>query len=84
MSVRLPVRNHGTDRLAVYIEPYPGQFWLEPGDELTIVAGDGVQFSLSAGPELTIWLFQDGDGHQVVLEYRVFGKDGVELPPWQD
>ncbi|WHT17351.1 hypothetical protein N8J89_30070 [Crossiella sp. CA-258035] len=84
MSVRLPVRNHGERMLAVYIEPIAADYWLRPDEELTVLARDGAQFSVSvgadeSGEQLTVWIYQDGDPHQVIMDYQVLDARGTEL-----
>ncbi|WP_223858217.1 hypothetical protein [Streptomyces sp. JV180] len=38
----LPVRNGGDGFLCLFLEPYGDVFWLKPGDEFTVLPGEGV------------------------------------------
>ncbi|MEV7682151.1 hypothetical protein AB0O64_26910 [Streptomyces sp. NPDC088341] len=80
---KLPVENAGDGDLCLFIEPYGEDYWLKPGEVFTVapdVGGIDVRFSASVWPEgITVWLYENGDPHKVVLEYTVADADGTPL-----
>ncbi|MFJ8980343.1 hypothetical protein [Streptomyces sp. NPDC102282] len=81
---RLPVQNGGKDVLCLFIEPYCDTFWLQPGDEFTVVPADAVsdpQFTVVAVEHrLVVWIFEGGDPAKVIVDYTVIDSNGTELP----
>ncbi|MFJ6886801.1 hypothetical protein ACIQRC_18470 [Streptomyces californicus] len=88
---RLPVRNGGDDVLCLFLEPYGDVFWLKPGDEFTVLPGEGVpdpQFTVEmVKHRLIVWVFEGGDPAKVVVDCTVVDSGGNELPEghqWPD
>ncbi|MFE9443046.1 hypothetical protein ACFYO2_29575 [Streptomyces sp. NPDC006602] len=83
MPGRLPVDNAGTSPLCLFIEPYGEDFWLEPGEAVTVSPindGINVEFTVTVAPELvSVWLYEDGDPHKVVSESQVIDASGAPL-----
>ncbi|MGW6740815.1 hypothetical protein ACWGDX_08730 [Streptomyces sp. NPDC055025] len=80
---RLPVENAGDGDLCLFIEPYGEDYWLKPGEVFTVAPdaeGIDVWFSTSIWREgITVWLYEDGDPHKIVLEYAVADANGTRL-----
>ncbi|MET8574113.1 hypothetical protein [Streptomyces sp. NPDC005012] len=81
---RLPVHNGGDDFVCLFVEPYCEIFWLKPGDEFTVVPGDGVpdpRFTVvTVKHRLVVWTNEGGDPAKVITDYTVVDRDGTELP----
>ncbi|MFF7177524.1 hypothetical protein [Streptomyces sp. NPDC008121] len=81
---RLTVQNGGEDFLCLFIEPYCDVFWLQPGDEFTVVPADEVsdaQFTVDVVKHrLVVWIFEGGDPAKVIVDYTVTDSHGTELP----
>ncbi|GAA3855172.1 hypothetical protein ACFYOF_06665 [Streptomyces sp. NPDC007148] len=79
----LPVENAGSVPLCLFVEPYGEDFWLEPGETVTVSPvsdGVNVQFAVTVADELvSVWLFEDGDPNRVVLESQVIDTSGSPL-----
>ncbi|MFD9438776.1 hypothetical protein ACFWBR_07630 [Streptomyces sp. NPDC060006] len=82
MKNRLPVENAGDTDVCLSIEPYGEDFWLRPREVFTVVpTGDGnAQFTVVvATGVITVWLYEDGDPHEVMLDYEVIDANGEKL-----
>ncbi|MFF4744018.1 hypothetical protein [Streptomyces sp. NPDC001268] len=83
MQGKLPVENAGSTPLCLFIEPYGEDFWLEPGEAVTVMpVGDdiSVQFAVTVAVELvSVWLYEDADPHKVVSESQVLDASGIPL-----
>lgn len=83
MHGNLPVENAGSVPLCLFVEPFAEDFWLEPGEAVTVSSvGDGinVQFAVTVAAELlSVWLYEDGDPNRVVLEFQVIDASGTPL-----
>ncbi|MEU9477301.1 hypothetical protein [Streptomyces sp. NPDC048191] len=83
MRGNLPVENVGSTPLCLFVEPYGEDFWLEPGDAVTLSpVGDGgsVQFAVQVAAELmSVWLYEDGDPGKVIAESQVTDAAGTPL-----
>ncbi|WP_329547878.1 hypothetical protein OG548_31100 [Streptomyces sp. NBC_01356] len=82
MKNRLPVENAGDTDVCLSIEPYGEDFWLKPREAFTVVpmSVGNVQFTVVVATSLiTVWLYEDGDPHKVMLDYKVFDASGEEL-----
>ncbi|WP_455356287.1 hypothetical protein [Streptomyces sp. SYSU K217416] len=83
MQGRLPVENAGSAPLCLFIEPYGEDFWLEPGEAVTVMpVGDciNVRFAVTVAAGLvSVWLHEDGDPGKVVAESQVIDASGVLL-----
>ncbi|MET9408125.1 hypothetical protein ABZX90_20530 [Streptomyces sp. NPDC002935] len=83
MHESLPVENAGSAPLCLFIEPYGEDFWLEPGDAVTVSAVDdgiNVQFAVTVAAELvSVWLYEDGDPYRCVSESQVIDAAGKPL-----
>lgn len=80
---RMPVKNLGASELCLFIEPYGEDYWLKPGEALTVgpeAEGIDVWFDTYASRDcITVWLYEDGDPTKVVLDYVVVDADGTRL-----
>ncbi|MGV9454747.1 hypothetical protein [Streptomyces sp. NPDC003635] len=82
MKSTLPVENAGKADICLFIEPYGEDFWLKPGDAFEVVplTDASVQFSVVVTNHVfTVWLYQDGDPYNVLLDYQVTGANGEKL-----
>ncbi|MGW0967221.1 hypothetical protein [Streptomyces sp. NPDC002516] len=82
MKSTLPVENAGDTDVCLFIEPYGEDFWLKPGDAFKVVplSDDNVQFSVVVAKHVfTVWLYQDGDPYNALLDYIVTGINGERL-----
>ncbi|MFE1285983.1 hypothetical protein [Streptomyces sp. NPDC058751] len=82
MTNRLPVENAGDTDVCLFIEPYGEDFWMKPGDAFEVVplSDSNVQFSVSVSKDLfTVWLYENGDPYNALLDYDVVGTDGKKL-----
>ncbi|MGV9339625.1 hypothetical protein [Streptomyces sp. NPDC003688] len=82
MKSTLPVENAGDRDVCLFIEPYGDDFWMRPGDAFKVVplSDDDVQFSVAvAGDVFTVWLYQDDDPYNMLLDYEVIGANGEQL-----
>lgn len=83
MHEGLPVENAGSVPLCLFVEPYGEDFWLEPGEAVTVSAvsdGSNVQFAVTVAAELvSVWLFENGDPDRVVSESQVLDASGTPL-----
>lgn len=79
---RLPVENAGDTDVCLFIEPYGEDFWMKPADAFEVVPmGDGnVQFSVVIATGLiTVWLYEDGDPYNMLLDCEVVDAGGEKL-----
>ncbi|MFF7574869.1 hypothetical protein ACFZBE_07725 [Streptomyces sp. NPDC008061] len=82
MKNRLPVENAGDADVCLFIEPYGEDFWMKPADAFEVVPmGDGnVHFSVVIAMGLiTVWLYEDGDPYNMLLDYEVVDASGKKL-----
>ncbi|MFF3654661.1 hypothetical protein [Streptomyces olivochromogenes] len=83
MRGSLPVENAGSVPLCLFVEPYGEDFWLEPGEVVTVSPisdGTDVQFAVTVAAELmSVWLFENGDPNRVVSESQVLDTSGTPL-----
>lgn len=82
MKNKLPVQNAGNTNVCLFIEPYGEDFWMKPGDAFEVVplSAGNVQFSVAIAKDLfTVWLYEDGDPCNAVLDYEVVKTDGEKL-----
>lgn len=83
MRGSLPVENAGSVPLCLFVEPYGEDFWLEPGEAVTVSPvsdGINVQFAVTVAAELvSVWLYEDGDPYRVVSESQVIDASGTPL-----
>ncbi|WP_175647504.1 hypothetical protein [Streptomyces cyaneochromogenes] len=83
MHGRLPVENAGSVPLRLFVEPYGEDFWLEPGEAVTVSPvsdGTNVQFAVTIAAELmSVWLYESGDPNRVVSESQVIDASGTRL-----
>ncbi|MER5653817.1 hypothetical protein ABT076_12470 [Streptomyces sp. NPDC002131] len=83
MKNSLPVTNEGDIDLCLFIEPYCEDYWIKPGEALTVraeVEEIYVWFDtfISKGC-VTVWLYEDGDPHKIVGDYAVLDASGNRL-----
>ncbi|MFD0268818.1 hypothetical protein ACFVGY_19945 [Streptomyces sp. NPDC127106] len=79
----MPVENRGDTELCLFIEPYCEDYWMKPGEALTIrseAEGIDVRFDtyVSKGC-VTVWLYEDGAPHKTVVDYAVVDASGLRL-----
>ncbi|MFJ5220404.1 hypothetical protein ACIP98_37675 [Streptomyces sp. NPDC088354] len=83
MKNRLPVQNRGDRDVCLFIEPYGEDFWMKPGDSFTVVPireQSNVEFSVVVAADLlTVWLYEDGDPYNAILDYEVVDAHGSKL-----
>ncbi|WP_329526407.1 hypothetical protein [Streptomyces sp. NBC_01462] len=82
MKNKLPVENVGDTDVCLFIEPYGEDYWLKPGDvfEVTPLSDAYVQFSVAVANDLfTVWLYEDGDPYNALLDYEVAAANGDKL-----
>ncbi|MFJ3643330.1 hypothetical protein ACIPRD_26740 [Streptomyces sp. NPDC090108] len=82
MKTSLPVENAGDTDICLFIEPYGEDFWMKPGDAFEVVplSDANVHFSVVVANDVfTVWLYQDGDPYNILLDYKVTGVHGEEL-----
>lgn len=63
MRERLPVQNAGSVPLCLFVEPYGEDFWLEPGEAVTVSAVSedvDVQFAVTLAAEFPYGSERDG------------------------
>ncbi|MFJ9692267.1 hypothetical protein [Kitasatospora sp. NPDC101183] len=79
----MPVKNHGTEPLCLFIEPLCEDYWLKPDEALVLrseAKGVDVWFDTYVRDGcITVWLYEDGDPFKVLMDYVVVDKDGTEL-----
>lgn len=78
-----PVGNQGNTELCLFIESLCEDYWMRPGERLVVrseAEGIDVWFDtyVSKGC-VTVWLYEDGDPHRIVLDYAVLDASGVRL-----
>ncbi|MEU9709894.1 hypothetical protein AB0E21_15010 [Streptomyces sp. NPDC047967] len=83
MRGSLPVENAGNVPLCLFIEPSGEDFWLEPGEAVTVSPmSDRIdaQFAVSVAAELvSVWLYEDGDPNKVISDSQVIDASGIPL-----
>lgn len=82
MKDNLPVENAGDSDVCLFIEPYGEDFWMKPGDAFKVVplSDSDVQFSVVLATGLiTVWLYEDGDPYNTLLDYDVVDARGDKL-----
>jgi hypothetical protein len=62
-SARLILRNDAAVLLGVYVEPYPSDYWLQPGERIRLVGtpGSGDVQVVRFEKGLTVWFGDDPD-----------------------
>ncbi|MGW2117629.1 hypothetical protein [Streptomyces zhihengii] len=82
MKNRLPVENAGDTDTCLFVESYGEDFWMKPGDvfEMAAMSDGNVQFSVVIATSLiTMWLHEDGDPYNRILDYEVVDASGNRL-----
>lgn len=79
----MPIENRGDAVLCLFIEPYCEDYWMKPGEALTVrseAKGVDVWFDtyVSKGC-VTVWLYEDGDPYKIVVDYAVVDASGTRL-----
>ncbi|MFD7865300.1 hypothetical protein [Streptomyces sp. NPDC057682] len=79
----MPIENNTGTVLCLFLEPYCEDFWMKPGEKLTVrseAPGIDVWFDtyISKGC-ITVWLYEDGDGYKIVSDYVVVDANGTRL-----
>ncbi|WP_098899161.1 hypothetical protein [Streptomyces sp. st77] len=76
------MQNAGDTDVCLFIEPYGEEFWMKPADSFEVVSlsDRNVQFSvvITAG-HITVWLYEDGDPYNMILDYEVVDASGRTL-----
>ncbi|MFD9407079.1 hypothetical protein ACFWBN_08655 [Streptomyces sp. NPDC059989] len=79
----MPVENRGDTELCLFIEPYCEDYWLKPGEALTVrseAEGVDVWFDTHVSKGcVTVWLYEDGDPFKIVGDYAVVDASGIQL-----
>ncbi|MFI6154437.1 hypothetical protein ACIBCA_17330 [Kitasatospora sp. NPDC051170] len=79
----MPVTNHGTRDLCLFIEPICEDYWLKPDETLVLrsEAKDAdVWFETYVKDGcISVWLYENGDPYKVLTDYVVVDKDGTRL-----
>ncbi|OKI91462.1 hypothetical protein AMK10_25865 [Streptomyces sp. CB02058] len=76
------MQNAGDTDVRLLVEPYGEDFWMRPADSFEVVPlSDGnVQFSVVVAAGLiTVWLYEDGDPYNMILDYEVVDAGGRKL-----
>ena len=73
--VSLVLRNDSTTLMCIYVEPYPNDYWLQPGEALRLSGSPGdaevevTRFANeSAEDGLTVWFGEDPDPTAETIE----------------
>lgn len=79
----MPIENRGDTELCLFIEPSCEDYWMKPGEALTVRSvadGADVWFStyVSKG-RIAVWLYEDGDPYKIVVDYAVVDANGTRL-----
>jgi hypothetical protein len=69
-SSSLILRNDSTGLLSIYIEPYPNDYWLQPGEAMRVAGspGSGEVQVVRFDTGLTLWFGEDPDPEVSTLE----------------
>lgn len=79
----MPIVNQSDTPLCLFIEPHCEDFWMKPGESFTVrseAEGADVWFETSVAKGcVTVWLYEDGDPHKVVVDCAVLDASGTRL-----
>jgi hypothetical protein len=64
--MKLPVRNHTSTALTLFIEPYCDEYQIPPEGQAIVMLDDGAPHSLDFHPENWVSLWNEGDNYAVV------------------
>ncbi|MFE9805905.1 hypothetical protein [Streptomyces sp. NPDC005548] len=82
MTNKLPVVKAGVTDVCLFVEPYGEDFWMRPADAFQIVSMSdaNVHFEVVTSTDLiTVWLYEDGDPYNMILDYEVMDARGEKL-----
>lgn len=83
VRANLPVENAGSVPLCLFVEPYGEDFWLEPGEAVTVLLGQRRHRrpvrSDRCGRAGECVVFENGDPNRVVSESQVLDTSGTPL-----
>lgn len=79
----MPIENRGNSDLCLFVEPLCEDYWMKPGEAVTIgpgTEGTDVWFDTYVSRDcITVWLYEDGDPHKVMLDHVVVDAHGNRL-----